>query len=116
MARELSSRNITCNVVTPGFVDTDMTASLPDERKAAILAQVPLGRLASAGEVAFLARDDAAYITGADTPATTWCRKGVVRGVIRMRPARPVSEPSTDLQGCATPGRTLTMVQLPGDR
>jgi 3-oxoacyl-[acyl-carrier protein] reductase len=72
LARELSSRNITCNVVAPGFVDTDMTASLPDERKAAILAQVPLGRLASADEVAavvaFLAGDDAAYITGAVIP------------------------------------------------
>src|SRR6516225_8984446 len=72
LARELSSRNITCNVVAPGFVDTDMTAALQDERKAAILAQVPLGRLASADEVAgvvaFLAGDDAAYITGAVIP------------------------------------------------
>ena len=72
LARELSSRNITCNVVAPGFVDTDMTAALPDERKAAILAQVPLGRLASADEiagvVAFLAGDDAGYITGAVIP------------------------------------------------
>src|SRR5215510_6469789 len=72
LARELASRNITCNVVAPGFVDTDMTASLPDERKAAILAQVQLGRLASAeeiaGVVAFLAGDDAGYITGAVIP------------------------------------------------
>jgi 3-oxoacyl-[acyl-carrier protein] reductase len=72
LARELASRNITCNVVAPGFVDTDMTASLPDGRRAAILAQVPLGRLASADEVAgvvaFLAGDDAAYITGAVIP------------------------------------------------
>src|SRR5215831_10550932 len=72
LARELSSRNITCNVVAPGFVDTDMTAVLPDERKAAILAQVPLGRLASAEEIAgvvtFLAGDDAGYITGAVIP------------------------------------------------
>src|SRR2546421_3420677 len=52
LARELSSRNITCNVVAPGFVDTDMTAVLPDERNAAILAQAPLGRLASAEEIA----------------------------------------------------------------
>jgi 3-oxoacyl-[acyl-carrier protein] reductase len=53
-------------------VDTDMTASLPDDRRAAILGQVPLGRLASAGEIAgvvsFLAGDDAAYITGAVIP------------------------------------------------
>ncbi len=72
LARELGSRSITCNVVAPGFVDTAMTAVLPDERKAAILAQVPLGRLASADEVAaavaFLASDDAAYITGAVIP------------------------------------------------
>jgi 3-oxoacyl-[acyl-carrier protein] reductase len=72
LARELGPRNITSNVVAPGFVDTDMTAVLPDERKAAILAQVPLGRLASADEVAaavaFLASDDAAYITGAVIP------------------------------------------------
>lgn len=72
LARELGSRNITCNVVAPGFVDTDMTASLPGERRAAILGQVPLGRLASADEIAgvvsFLAGDDAAYITGAVIP------------------------------------------------
>ncbi len=72
LARELGSRNITCNVVAPGFVDTDMTASLPEERKAAILGQVPLGRLGSADEVAsvvsFLAGDGAAYITGAVIP------------------------------------------------
>jgi 3-oxoacyl-[acyl-carrier protein] reductase len=72
LARELGSRNITVNVVAPGFVDTDMTARLPEERKAAILAQVPLGRLAAADEVAaavaFLAGPDAAYITGAVIP------------------------------------------------
>jgi 3-oxoacyl-[acyl-carrier protein] reductase len=72
LARELGSRHITANVVAPGFVDTDMTAALPDERRAAILAGVPLGRLASAGEVAgvvsFLAGGDAAYITGAVIP------------------------------------------------
>jgi 3-oxoacyl-[acyl-carrier protein] reductase len=72
LARELASRNITANVVTPGFVETDMTASLPDKRKAEILASVPLGRFASADEVAgvvaFLASDDAAYVTGAVIP------------------------------------------------
>ena len=72
LARELGSRNITANVVTPGFVDSDMTAGLSDDRKAAILKQVPLGRLASADEVAatvaFLAGPDAAYITGAVIP------------------------------------------------
>jgi 3-oxoacyl-[acyl-carrier protein] reductase len=72
LARELGARNITCNVVAPGFVDTDMTAVLPEERKAAILASVPLGRLASAeevaGAVAFLAGDEGAYITGAVIP------------------------------------------------
>ncbi len=72
VARELGSRNITANVVAPGFVDSDMTAALPEDRKAAILASVPLGRFAAAeevaGVVAFLAGDDAAYITGAVIP------------------------------------------------
>jgi 3-oxoacyl-[acyl-carrier protein] reductase len=72
LARELAPRNITANVVAPGFVDTDMTAALTDEQKAKIMAQVPLARYASAdevaGAVAFLAGDDAAYITGAVIP------------------------------------------------
>jgi 3-oxoacyl-[acyl-carrier protein] reductase len=72
LARELGSRNITVNVVAPGFADTDMTAALPDERKKAILATIPLGRTASADEVAgvvqFLAGPDAGYITGAVIP------------------------------------------------
>ena len=72
LARELASRNITSNVVAPGFVDTDMTAALPEDRRAAILASVPLGRMAAANEVAaavaFLAGDGAAYITGAVIP------------------------------------------------
>jgi 3-oxoacyl-[acyl-carrier protein] reductase len=72
LARELAPRNITANVVAPGFVDTDMTAALAAEQKAKILAAVPLARYASPGEVAgavaFLAGDDAAYITGAVIP------------------------------------------------
>jgi 3-oxoacyl-[acyl-carrier protein] reductase len=72
LARELGSRNITANVVAPGFVDTDMTAALGDERKAEILSQVPLGRYADPAEVAavvrFLASDDAGYVTGAVVP------------------------------------------------
>jgi 3-oxoacyl-[acyl-carrier protein] reductase len=72
LARELGSRNVTCNVVAPGFVDTDMTAVLPAERREAILAGVPLGRLATAEEIAgvvsFLAGPEAAYITGAVIP------------------------------------------------
>jgi 3-oxoacyl-[acyl-carrier protein] reductase len=72
LARELAPRNITANVVAPGFVDTDMTAGLPEDRKAAILAQVPLHRLAAADEVAaavaFLAGPEAGYITGAVIP------------------------------------------------
>jgi 3-oxoacyl-[acyl-carrier protein] reductase len=72
LARELGSRNITVNVVAPGFAETDMTAELSDERKKAIIANVPLGRIASADEVAgvvqFLAGPDAAYITGAVIP------------------------------------------------
>jgi 3-oxoacyl-[acyl-carrier protein] reductase len=72
LARELGSRNITVNVVAPGFADTDMTAELTEERKKAILAAVPLARMASADEVAgvvqFLAGPDAGYITGAVIP------------------------------------------------
>jgi 3-oxoacyl-[acyl-carrier protein] reductase len=72
LARELSSRSITVNVVAPGFVDSDMTAALPEDRKKAILASVPLGRYGSAeeiaGTVAFLAGPDAGYITGAVLP------------------------------------------------
>jgi 3-oxoacyl-[acyl-carrier protein] reductase len=72
LARELGSRNITVNVVAPGFVDTEMTGALPEDRKQAILAAVPLGRYASTEEVAaavaFLAGADAAYITGAVLP------------------------------------------------
>jgi 3-oxoacyl-[acyl-carrier protein] reductase len=72
LARELGSRGITANIIAPGFVDSDMTAVLPEERKGAILAAVPLGRLGSAdevaGAVAFLAGPDAAYISGAVIP------------------------------------------------
>ena len=72
LARELASRNITSNVVAPGFVDTGMTAALSEEQKAEILSRVPLGRIASADEiagvVAFLASAAADYITGAVIP------------------------------------------------
>jgi 3-oxoacyl-[acyl-carrier protein] reductase len=72
IARELGSRNITANVVAPGFVDTDMTRALPEARRAEILAQVPLRRYADPDEIAaavgFLASDDAAYVTGAVLP------------------------------------------------
>lgn len=72
VARELGSRSITVNVVAPGPVATDMTAALGDERLAEITAAVPLGRMATADEIAgvvrFLASDDAAYITGAVIP------------------------------------------------
>jgi 3-oxoacyl-[acyl-carrier protein] reductase len=72
LARELGSRGITANVVAPGFVDTDMTAELTDERKAVIKAQVPLGRTASVDDVSavitFLAGESAGYVTGAVVP------------------------------------------------
>jgi 3-oxoacyl-[acyl-carrier protein] reductase len=72
LARELGSRGITANVVAPGFVDTDMTAELPEERRSEIVSAVPLGRYAAPAEVAgvvvFLASDAAAYVTGALVP------------------------------------------------
>ena len=72
VARELGSRSITCNVVAPGPVATDMTAALGEKRLSELTLAVPLGRVASpeeiAGVVAFLASDDAAYITGAVIP------------------------------------------------
>ncbi|HVV21047.1 MAG TPA: 3-oxoacyl-[acyl-carrier-protein] reductase [Pseudonocardiaceae bacterium] len=72
ISRELGSRNITANVVAPGFVATDMTDALSEDRKKEILAQVPLNRYATTNEVAaavtFLASDAAGYITGAVLP------------------------------------------------
>lgn len=72
LARELGSRSITVNVVAPGPVATDMTAALGEKRLGELTAAVPLGRMATpeeiAGVVAFLASDDAGYITGAVIP------------------------------------------------
>ena len=72
LARELGSRGITSNVIAPGFVDTDMTAELSDERRSEIVGNVPLGRYASPQEVAdvalFMASPAAGYITGAVIP------------------------------------------------
>ena len=68
LAREVGARGITVNAVAPGFIDTDMTSSLADDHKAALLSQVPIKRLGTpeeiAGAVSYLASDDAAYITG----------------------------------------------------
>ena len=68
LARELGSRNITVNCVAPGFIDTDMTRVLSDEQKQGLMTQIPLGRLGEATDiakaVAFLAGDQAGYITG----------------------------------------------------
>ncbi|NEE04228.1 beta-ketoacyl-ACP reductase [Phytoactinopolyspora halotolerans] len=72
IARELGSRSITANVVAPGFVESDMTAELSEERRQEILGGIPLGRYASADEVArvvrWVASDEAAYVTGAVIP------------------------------------------------
>jgi 3-oxoacyl-[acyl-carrier protein] reductase len=72
LTRELGSRNITTNVVAPGFVQTDMTDALGEDRRKEILGQVPAGRLAQPDEIAaavtFLASDAAGYISGAVLP------------------------------------------------
>jgi 3-oxoacyl-[acyl-carrier protein] reductase len=68
LARELGSRGITVNCVAPGFIDTDMTRALPDAQRTALLAQIPIGRLGDADEVAaavaYLASPAAGYVTG----------------------------------------------------
>jgi 3-oxoacyl-[acyl-carrier protein] reductase len=68
IAREYASRQITVNAVTPGFVDTDMTRALTDQQKTSIAESIPLGRTATAREIAaaavYLASDEAAYVTG----------------------------------------------------
>ncbi|HSK25877.1 MAG TPA: 3-oxoacyl-[acyl-carrier-protein] reductase [Jiangellales bacterium] len=72
IARELGSRNITANVVAPGFVETDMTAALPEQTQAEYKGRIPLGRFCSpeevAGVVRWLAGDEAGYVTGAVIP------------------------------------------------
>jgi 3-oxoacyl-[acyl-carrier protein] reductase len=72
VTRELGGRGITANVVAPGFIETDMTAELPAEQQEAYLKQIPAGRFASPTEVAkaiaWLASDDAGYISGAVIP------------------------------------------------
>lgn len=72
VSRELGARGITANVVAPGFIETDMTAELPEAQQAEYKKSIPAGRYGSAGEVAkavaWLAGDDAAYITGAVIP------------------------------------------------
>ena len=72
IARELGSRSITANVVAPGFIETDMTAVLTEDQKAAIKTQVPLGRYGTPEEIAqtvlWLTSDSAAYVTGAVIP------------------------------------------------
>ena len=68
LAREIGSRNITVNVVAPGFIDTDMTRVLADDQRDSMLAQIPLGRLGEGNDIAnavlFLASAAGAYITG----------------------------------------------------
>ena len=72
ITRELGGRGITANVVAPGFIETDMTAALPEDRKKQYLASIPAGRFAAPEEVAaavrFVASDEAGYISGAVIP------------------------------------------------
>ena len=69
-ARELGSRGVTVNCVAPGFIETDMTKKLSEQQTTALMAQIPLGRLGQAADIAhavgFLASPQAAYITGTE--------------------------------------------------
>ena len=68
MAKELAGRGVTVNLVAPGFIDTDMTAALPEAAKASLLSSIPMQKLGTPEDiahcVAFLASDEAGYITG----------------------------------------------------
>jgi len=68
LAQEVGSRGITVNCVAPGFIDTEMTRSMPEEYKNQLISKIPLGKLGSPGDianaVAFLASENASYITG----------------------------------------------------
>jgi NAD(P)-dependent dehydrogenase (short-subunit alcohol dehydrogenase family) len=81
IARELGSRNITANVVAPGFIETDMTAAMTEARRNEVLASVPLRRYGAVAEVAevvrFLASDAAGYVNGVVLPVDG----GLVRGI-----------------------------------
>jgi 3-oxoacyl-[acyl-carrier protein] reductase len=72
LAREIGSRKVTVNVVAPGFIETDMTAALPENRRKDIVAQIPLQRMAQpeevAGVVTWLSSEQAGYVTGAVIP------------------------------------------------
>ncbi|HTB29481.1 MAG TPA: 3-oxoacyl-ACP reductase FabG, partial [Steroidobacteraceae bacterium] len=68
LAREVGSRNITCNIIAPGFIDTDMTRALNEAQRAGLSSQIPLGRLGRPADIAaaaaFLASEEAGYVTG----------------------------------------------------
>lgn len=68
VARELAGRNITCNAIAPGFIETDMTAAMPEKAAAAMLSHIPMGKMGKPEDVAglavFLASEQASYITG----------------------------------------------------
>ena len=68
LAREVGVRGVTVNAIAPGFIDTDMTDSLPEEQKKALASQIPMGRLGTPDEIAqavlFLAGEGGSYITG----------------------------------------------------
>jgi len=111
LTRELGGRGITANVVAPGFIETDMTAELPDETQAEYKRSIPAGRFATADEVAgvvtWLASDDAAYISGAVIPVDGGLGMGHGPAGGSPRTHRTIAEPiaAASRSGCVNCGQ-----------
>lgn len=109
LARELGGRGVRANLVAPGFIETDMTAALPAERRAEVAAQAALGRLGTVGDVAaavaFLCSPAASYITG---QARRRAPARMCRG--RVRAKLGLAVPNTTTGSARAPGRRFRLL------